>query len=560
MEKILILGKIETVITTALGFEFVQLPRFTTDEDRHDFVLGTLKPKEFDKLIILIDSSDEYDGLRLGLHIRLTLDLHQKRLISLLFVSSDSITVILRNAGIWGRILTTKGCRLGQLSIEAVQAGLEFPALSPAEMGTFLSLVQLRPDETAGRHSLANQWGAYALDKAAGTRALRNNLSLAKARKQLYFKYVEAVNYDSDKLNRPAVTVIDLDKSQMERIDATGKKILLIDDEAEKGWGNVLNALFRTVNPKDNFQIISRKLTGWDSLTENEQKTIIDTGFDLFLIDLRLTGSEEEDTSKPENFSGTNIMRQIKNHNAGNQVIMFTASNKAWNLKALLDYGADGYYVKESPEYNFSEKFSIENFKNFKKETESCLLHSFLKEVWKLHQDIKEHLQDENIRQNYTPEQMKSLNQIVAQTVIAYRLLNFRELQSTSYFVVTYVRILEIWAEMFINIDDDNKTIVLNDGRNLLYCFWDQSISEYKLQPFDSSIKWNSYKSMANQTMAIACQQFSFDVELDKLLLQQIYDLIRKRNDFIHEGKPVALNPQALIGWAKLMKKLMVNL
>jgi DNA-binding NarL/FixJ family response regulator len=32
---------------------------------------------------------------------------------------------------------------------------------------------------------------------------------------------------------------------------------------------------------------------------------------------------------------------------------MFTASNKAWNMKALLDAGADGYYIKESPENIF---------------------------------------------------------------------------------------------------------------------------------------------------------------------------------------------------------------
>ena len=389
MEKILTLGKIENNFISALGFEFIQLPQFTNDDDRHDFVVRTLKPKEFDKLVIVTDSEDGYDELVLGFHIRLTIDLHQKRLAPLFFISPDSLAVVLRNAGVWGRILTTKGCKLGQLNVEAVRAGLEFPALPSAEIGSFLSLIQLRPDEIAGRHSLANQWGAYSLDKAAGTHALQNNLSLTKARKQLYFKYVEAINYAPEKLSQPISIISESSKPKSNPIDATGKKILLIDDEADKGWRDVLSVLFKKSNQSLDFQVIDRKITGWNALSEDEKKLILESNFDLFLIDLRLTGSEEEDTAKPEDFSGTDVMRKIKQHNAGNQVIMFTASNKAWNLKALLDFGADGYYIKESPEYNFPEKFSVENFEVFRKEVDKCLEKDYLREAHVLIESVK---------------------------------------------------------------------------------------------------------------------------------------------------------------------------
>lgn len=393
MEKILTLGKDETNFVIALGFEFIKLPRFTTDEDRHDFVTNTLKSREFDKLIILIDGDDGYDSLRLGLHIRLTIDLHQKHLVPILYVSPDTLAVILRDAGAWGRILTTKGCKLAKPDVQAVQAGIDFPPLSPAEVGPFLALIQLRPDETVGRHSLANQWGAYALDKAASTQALKNSPVLAKAQKQLYFKYVEAINYKWGKPDRSTNTAND-SKLKYEPIDAIGKKILLIDDEAEKGWSDVLRELFRKSNSESEFQILNRKVDGWKSLDDEEKKLILDTGFDLFLIDLRLTGSEEEDIAKPEDFSGTDVMRHIKQHNAGNQVIMFTASNKAWNLKALLDIGADGYYIKESPEYNFPESFSEENLNVFIREVKSSLSKGYLRDVFTKVENLKNQLRN----------------------------------------------------------------------------------------------------------------------------------------------------------------------
>ena len=50
---------------------------------------------------------------------------------------------------------------------------------------------------------------------------------------------------------------------------------------------------------------------------------------------LRLNGAAEDGQLVPEEFSGYKVLRRIKELNRGNQVIMLTASNKAWNLKAL---------------------------------------------------------------------------------------------------------------------------------------------------------------------------------------------------------------------------------
>ena len=94
----------------------------------------------------------------------------------------------------------------------------------------------------------------------------------------------------------------------------------------------------------------------------------------------------------------------------------------------------------------------------------------------------------------------------------------------------------------------------------MLYCFWNQPLDEYELQPFDAqTTKWNSYKSITNQTMAIACQQLSFDVKLDKSLLRQVFRLIKSRNEFVHDGREVSQNPVILSEWAQMMKKLLTR-
>ena len=44
--------------------------------------------------------------------------------------------------------------------------------------------------------------------------------------------------------------------------------------------------------------------------------------------------------------------------------------------------GADGYYMKESPEYNFSKTISKQNFKDFKDNADKCFERSYLREIY----------------------------------------------------------------------------------------------------------------------------------------------------------------------------------
>lgn len=160
-----------------------------------------------------------------------------------------------------------------------------------------------------------------------------------------------------------------------------GKRVLLIDDEADKGWEAVLRKVFKTSTCED-FIVINEKVRDYEALSTTSKRILEKKDFDLYLVDLRLNGLEEDDTIITEAFSGMRVMQKIKSLNQGNQVIIFTASNKAWNLKALLDAGADGYYMKESPEYNFSISISEQNYRAFKRNAEKCFTKNYLREVY----------------------------------------------------------------------------------------------------------------------------------------------------------------------------------
>lgn len=58
---------------------------------------------------------------------------------------------------------------------------------------------------------------------------------------------------------------------------------------------------------------------------------------------------EQMPISLPSEYSGAKILDEIKSDNFGTQVIMYTASNKSWNMRELIGKGADGFYIKESP-------------------------------------------------------------------------------------------------------------------------------------------------------------------------------------------------------------------
>ena len=394
MAQIFIIGRSNEAIAVDAGYSIIELPLISTDEEIHDFVEKAIKDHPADILIIPLVPGETFFRLKVALHIRLTESLYEKRLIPILFTSNDRFAKIHKEAGALGNLLSTPGCVFQQYEKALVDrvATLLQPLSVDHYKSQFLNSVIIHPDETSGKHSLANQWGAISLSRAANLTVEISDPQLSKSNKQLYFKYISALNDNFSKIRVKSLRVLGhISVDPPDKIQAAGKRILLIDDEAEKGWSSVLRKIFKTSAAND-FQVINEKIKDIADLTAASKKIIDSNNFDLYLIDLRLGGLDEENMVSPDGFSGAKLLKYIKSLNEGNQVIIFTASNKAWNMKSLLDMGANGYYIKESPEYNFPASFSKENYQNFKNEVKQCFELGFLKNIVTLHESIIAHI------------------------------------------------------------------------------------------------------------------------------------------------------------------------
>ncbi len=393
MEKTFIIGNSSNAeeLAKVITAKVITLESLNNDIEIHDWVKKTFENNDIERLLIEFDD-DYVMSIKIALHIRLSIDeLREKSLIPIMFVSNTSISEVItdKNVQEWGHIFLSKGIYFSSYE-EAKEEVKHIKAIERVDeyKTRFLNIIKILGDEK-GRHSIANIFGAYAMDKAANTNTLQSDDEF----KKLYLKFVTAAN-KTNKLKKHLPSLTEKgskrDPNTIDARDTGGKRILLIDDEADKGWEKVLKKVFKTSKDED-FVVIKEKIKNYGEFSDKNRTIIEDGKFDLYLLDLRLNGSDEKST-KIKEFSGMKILEKIKYINEGNQVIMFTASNKAWNMKELLDAGADGYYIKESPEYNFSPKVSKQNYEKFKETVKECFDRGYLRDIWSKIKEIEEKL------------------------------------------------------------------------------------------------------------------------------------------------------------------------
>ena len=440
MAKILVLGNEQTKkwSESISNSHFIQMPVFSLGEDGErklcEFVINNI---DSDSMAIVVDV-DEISKpelcLAFAMAIRLSiLDIKSAALSPILFISRATQDILIGYK--YSPIILT-GSIVFDLPENASDALEVMEPLSPSEYKTkFLDVIKIIPNATEGRHSLANQWGADVLSRIVVGNETNNEL-IKKARLSLYFRYVRALSLGTNDIENIIQGVESPSTpTSLKKIDAAGKKILLIDDEADKGWGDVLCKML----PNSEFKTIQEQVPDYEHLSNDAKKEIESGKYDLIFLDLRMNGVAEEDTLRPDDFSGMKILKAVKEQNKGNQVIMFTASNKAWNMKALLDAGADGYYIKESPEYSFPILYSKSNAREFCASIEQCLKNGYLRKVYHKIKRIKQLIQESNCYGDRTDEILGSIE-------IAYKLLS-KSNQQKEYNAYAYLQLFLIIEE-----------------------------------------------------------------------------------------------------------------
>lgn len=509
------LGCIVTVPTIAIN----------NYEEIHNFVCREFAGKQQDdKVVIDLDAINPALALLVALHIRLSVSyIKAAAFVPLLFVSKLPLQSFLKYGECSQLFLMSRGTYF--CTPEETSDALEIiEGLSVDNYKSdFLSQIHISPDAEIGRHSMANQWGADVFNRIISKDDRNETDEIKTAKKKLYYKYVFLNTIDI----KATINDIENDEERENvRLNATGKNILLIDDEADKGWSFVLKHKF-FVN--SNFDVINSAIADYSDISETIRKKIESDYYDLYLLDLRLLGTKEDEIYSADEFSGMKILKEIKNKNQGNQVVILTASNKAWNMKALLDAGADGYYIKESPELKLPMSFSKANFQAFKDAVEISLNSGYKKEIYRKIDILQSELLQSTISEFTKNELDYVLNQSSKQILTAKNSLDF------AYAYMTLFQAFEFITKEFVHESDDGQNWIVNDNIEL-YTYSKQYSPKEKSKIYvrEGIIQRENNKkkpSIYQQLLAICVEIGNVN---DINFASQIWCCIERRNVVIH--------------------------
>ena len=531
MEQILVLGNEETRSWSSnipKSF-FLQMPSYSLSEDGEnnlmEFIIQNV-PEDISAVIIDIDhSSNREICLAFAMALRLCIhDIKAAAFAPIVLMSRMSFEAL------WGtkysQIILTKAviCESPDNIIGAIDV---LKPLSADEYhDNFLNLIKLFPNAAEGRHSLANQWGANVLNRTLLGRDLDNPI-IRKSKQSLYFKYIRALTYKPQQILSIISSNNDTESllSAIEDLpNASNKNILLIDDEADKGWATVLSDICKGAN----LELSQKRVNDFNELDEDIRNKIKSDYYDLIFLDLRLNGLNEEDIKRPEDFSGVKILQKIKDKiNRGIQVIILTASNKAWNMKILLESGADGYYIKESPEYAFPQSYSEKNAETLLDEIDICLERGYLKVLFRNIERLK-HILSNTIFSESTN------NRITKQLDVSYLLLNNAKTdEEFAYSYITLEAIFEIISAELLEkknkreyeIIDTAETCKNWDLRNKRY--YETECYDTKTPSLNDYPTWKRICSIYYQLLNGKKPFFG----------SKVFHLIETRNAFIHNNK-----------------------
>lgn len=212
------------------------------------------------------------------------------------------------------------------------QAAIEFEIkkLAPVEVNK-ITVNHANND----RHQSTNEWGAMRLASNFG---IFDKIKFTYP-KHLYFKYLSRFIKKEH-------------GSQDISLNNLFTRILLIDDNADCGWVELLENIHKCQVDK---RVSSTEIRAWQNITPEKFDR-----YDLIYLDLYL------EKGKTDTTSSISTLKFIKKNFPHIPVIIFTASEKAWNLDEVLEKGADGMYIKESPLYYRNDEYSVQNFNDFK--------------------------------------------------------------------------------------------------------------------------------------------------------------------------------------------------
>lgn len=415
---------------------FTFFNKYTTDSGMSSKIDEWFFEKEYDNIFIplcLGATLSDFNGLRLALHIRCSSSLNSLKPIYIYSFLED-MSSLLSNE--YFDILKTKNIQLIDCSKRDFQKSLDIK-LKPfvkEKLPIEINKIKLSPPKNyIDSHSIANEWAIYRWSKTINVSDEKIEAIENKLESNLYFKYLKTIY---------PILESEILKEEKLKINYTGNpKVLYIDDEFEKGWEEIFSELIGEINKIyfdcliEDFTNISR-----DQLIKTSLKKIKDDNIDLVLLDFRILPSDFSKVGNNE-VSGVKLLKAIKDLNPGIQVVIFSATNKIWNLQKLQEFGADGFILKESPTNSIDVDFTRRSIENMIQVINNCFERKFLKDFYNKIDELKtELLPRKNFKKASNPLDVNFVDEVLKWLKLSCELLtkNLNTASKTSSFLFLF--------------------------------------------------------------------------------------------------------------------------
>jgi CheY-like chemotaxis protein len=315
------------------------------DQIIHSFLLDKVENK-IDSFTIPISLSNnfmEFSGLLLAHHVRLSREFKFCD-VPIVFYGSLKLEQLLRLTPL-ARVLLTSNVlyvEISKYSFDDIQKSLEGYKTKLFDINTFLDQIQIKPPANYdSHHSVDNEFALIQWSKSINCYDRLPNNFKKEYDSNLYLKYLklkhtlpnEELQFDSSAI-----------------VSTNNINILLIDDEAMKGWEAFYSSLFSSSSKRITFKdsgIDFKNIQTKEDIISKIELIISAFKPDVVLLDLRLLDSDFLKETLPNELTGLKVLEKIKEINKGIQVIITTASNKAWNFNLAKQKGAYDFIIKD---------------------------------------------------------------------------------------------------------------------------------------------------------------------------------------------------------------------
>lgn len=504
-----------------------------SDDLLHSYVLSWLQEREYDSIVLPLCFGpvlSDYNGLRLALHIRCTQTQNQLKPIYLYGVVGYSY--LINNE--YFDVLRTKEVYLVGYDNKSILSSLSSShnPISHELLSNELKKVKLNlPENYIDSHSIANEWAIYRWAKTIDAVDSDIDRVVNNVETNLYFKYLNAI-YPISPLNQ-------LKKNDL-IIPTNGNdtpKVLLVDDEAEKGWYEIFCTILDDVNGFY-FDHLDEEFNekSSDEIVQIVHDKIVEDDIDIVVLDYRLHKSDFFASSITD-VTGYKVLKDIKtNLNKGIQVIVLSATSKIWNWEEMKKAGADGFVMKDNPETNLQDLSTVNNIKKFISVFGEIYDRTFLKQFYSDLSSLKEYLLPRKNKKSERPLLKEFVDEVLKWYELSCEMLSVSIDEHTT--AASYLFLFSVLENLTNQIINEVPAEFQYDSGKLVYRYKFRLKDEYLRRFVDeTATKTKNYVEVDNPWEKPKWAQKIYNT-LDYLSsLDTTIDyrhLVSVRNDFIH--------------------------